>query len=191
MKTQILTSLKMLLVMTILTGVLYPILMTVIAQLVFPNKSNGSMIKKNDEVVGSELIAQKFQSDKYFWCRPSAIDYNPLHSGASNLGPTSKALKDSVEDRRKHFIEKNFLSPNTIVPTEMLFASGSGIDPHISPEAAFLQVNRIAQARGFDEQKKALLKTLVQSHIEAPQFGFLGEPRVNVLMLNLELDELR
>jgi K+-transporting ATPase ATPase C chain len=191
MKKQILISLKMLLVMTILTGVLYPVLMTVIAQLVFPNKSNGSMLEKNNEVVGSELIAQKFQSDKYFWCRPSAIDYNPLPSGASNLGPTSKALKDSVEERRKHFIEQNLLQPNIIVPTEMLFASGSGIDPHISPEAAFLQVNRIAEARGFDEQKKALLKTLVQNHIEAPQFGFFGEPRVNVLKLNLALDEMR
>jgi len=181
----------MLLVMTVLTGVLYPVLMTVIAQLVFPCKSNGSMIERNGEIVGSELIAQKFQSDKYFWCRPSAIDYNPLPSGASNLGPTSKALKDSVEERRKHFIELNFLPPNTIVPTEMLFASGSGIDPHISPEAAFLQVNRITQARGFDEQKKTLLKTLVQNHIEAPQFGFLGEPRVNVLKLNLALDEMK
>jgi K+-transporting ATPase ATPase C chain len=191
MKNQILISLKMLLVMTILTGVLYPVLMTVIAQLVFPNKSNGSMIEKNGEVIGSELIAQKFQSDKYFWCRPSAIDYNPLPSGASNLGPTSKTLKDSVEERRKHFIEKNFLQPNTIVPTEMLFASGSGIDSHISPEAAFLQVDRIAQARGFDNQQKILLKTLVQNHIETPQFGFLGESRVNVLKLNLALDEMK
>ena len=181
----------MLLVMTILTGVLYPVLMTVIAQLVFPNKSNGSMIEKNGEVVGSELIAQKFQSDKYFWCRPSATDYNPLPSGASNLGPTSKALKDSVEERRKQFVEKNFLPQNTIVPTEMLFASGSGIDPQISPEAAFLQVDRIAQARGFDEQKKTLLKTLVQNQIETLQFGFLGEPRVNVLKLNLALDEMK
>lgn len=189
MKTQILTSLRMLLVLTILTGVLYPVLMTVIAQLVFPNKSNGSMIERNGNIVGSELIAQKFQNDKYFWGRPSAIDYNPLPSGASNLGPTSKALRDSVEERRKHFIEQNFLPPNTIVPTEMLFTSGSGIDPHISPESAFLQVDRIVQVRGFSEQKKALLKTLVQNHIEAPQFGFLGEPRVNVLKLNLALDE--
>jgi potassium-transporting ATPase KdpC subunit len=191
MKKQILTSLKMFLVMTILTGVLYPVLMTVIAQLVFPNKSNGSMIEKNGKIIGSELIAQKFQSDKYFWCRPSAIDYNPLPSGASNLGPTSKALKDSVEKRRKRFIEQNFLPPNTTVPTEMLFASGSGIDPHISPDAAFLQVDRIAQARGFDEQKKALLKTLVRNHIEALQFGFLGETRVNVLRLNLVLDAMK
>jgi K+-transporting ATPase ATPase C chain len=189
LKTQIISSIKILAIMTILAGVLYPVLMTVIAQLVFPNKSNGSMIEKKGEVIGSELIAQKFQSDKYFWGRPSAIDYNPLPSGSSNLGPTSKALKDFVEERRKHFIEKNFLPPNTIVPTEMLFASGSGIDPHISPESAFLQVDRIAQARGFDEQKKALLKTLVQNHIEAPQFGFLSEPRVNVLKLNLALDE--
>jgi K+-transporting ATPase ATPase C chain len=107
------------------------------------------------------------------------------------LSPTSKVLKDFVEERRKHFIEKNFLSPNTMVPTEMLFASGSGIDPHISPESAFLQVDRIVQIRGFSEQKKALLKTLVQNHIEAPQFGFLGEPRVNVLKLNLALDKMK
>jgi potassium-transporting ATPase KdpC subunit len=189
LKTHIISSIKILVIMTILTGILYTVLTTVIAQLVFPNKSSGSMIEKNGEVIGSELIAQKFLSDKYFRSRPSAIDYNPLPSGASNLGPTSRVLKDFVEERRKHFIEENFLPLNTIAPTEMLFASGSGIDPHISPEAALLQVDRIAQARGFDEQKKALLKTLVQNHIEAPQFGFLGETRVNVLKLNLALDE--
>jgi len=177
--------------MTLLTGVLYPVLMTVIAQLVFPNKSNGSLIEKNGILTGSELIAQKFQSDKYFWSRPSAIDYNPLPSGASNFSPTSKALNDSVEERREYFIKLNYLPPNTIVPTEMLCTSASGIDPHISPEAVLLQADRIANARGFDEQKKALLKTLVQNHIEAPQFGFLGEPRVNVLKLNLKLDEMK
>jgi len=190
MKTQIITSFKMLLLMTLLTGVLYPVLMTVIAQLVYPNKSNGSMIEKNGILTGSELIAQKFQGDKYFWSRPSAIDYNPLPSGASNFGPTNKALKDSVDARREYFIKQNYLPPNTIVPTEMLCASASGIDPHISPEAAFLQADRIAKARGYDGQKKALLKTLVQNHIEALQFGFLGEPRVNVLKLNLKLDQM-
>jgi potassium-transporting ATPase KdpC subunit len=191
MKSQIPTSFRILFVMTLLTGVLYPVLMTVFAQLVFPNKSNGSMIERNGNIVGSELIAQKFQSDRYFWSRPSAIDCNPLPSGASNLGPTSDTLRKLVMQRKRDFIVKNHLSPDTVVPTDMLFASGSGIDPHISPEAALMQVERIAQARSFDEQQKAILKTLVQNHIEAPQFGIFGEPRVSVLKLNLALDEMR
>jgi K+-transporting ATPase ATPase C chain len=191
MKKQILISLKMLLVMTILTGVLYPVLITIIAQFVFPNKSNGSMIERNGNIVGSELIAQKFQSDRYFWSRPSAIDCNPLPSGASNLGPTSDTLRKIVVRRKKDFIMKNHLSPDTVVPTEMLFASGSGIDPHVSPEAALMQVDRIAQARGFDDRKKTALMKLVRNHIEEPQFGIFGEPRVNVLKLNLALDYLK
>jgi potassium-transporting ATPase KdpC subunit len=190
MKIQILTSLKILLAMTLLTGVLYPVFMFVIAQLVFPNKSNGSMIDKDGKVVGSELIAQKFQSNRYFWSRPSVIDYNPFPSGASNFGPTSDTLRKLVIERKRDFIEKNNLSLNTVVPTEMLFASGSGIDPHISPAAAIMQIDRIAQARGLDGPKKAALLKIVQNHIEAPQFGLLGEPRVNVLKLNLALDDL-
>lgn len=191
MKTQILPSFRMLLVMTLLTGVAYPLLMTVMAQLVFPHQANGSLIEKAGKIIGSELIAQKFQSDKYFQTRPSAIDYTPLPSGASNLGPTSKVLQQAVEERRKDFIGKNHLSSETVVPTEMLFASGSGIDPHISPEAAIMQIDRVAQARHFDQRLKALLLKLVENHIELRRLGFLGEPRVNVLEVNIALDDLK
>lgn len=186
----ILPSLRMLLILTVLTGVLYPVLLTLIAQAAFPRRANGSLIGDNGKIIGSSLIAQKFQSGRYFHSRPSAIDDNPLPSGATNLGPTSKTLKDSVDSRRHAFIRENGLPEDTPVPVEMLSASGSGIDPHISPEAAMLQVNRVARARGFDEKQIVLLVRLVQQHTEGLQFGFLGEPRVNVLMLNIALDGL-
>jgi K+-transporting ATPase ATPase C chain len=181
----------MLLIMTVLTGVIYPGLTTLLVQLLFPHQSKGSLIEKNGKVVGSELIAQKFQSDLYFWPRPSAIDYNPLPSGAGNLGPTSDTLKRLVEQRRQDFAARNGLGPTATVPTDMLFASGSGIDPHISPEAALMQIDRVALARGFDDRKKTALEKLVRRRIEGPQFGLLGEPRVNVLKLNLSLDTLQ
>lgn len=191
LKDHMVSSIRMLAVLTIITGVFYPVLMTVIAQLIFPGKSEGSLIRRNDEIVGSELIGQNFQNDKYFWGRPSSIGCDPIPSGASNLGPTSKSLSDSVKERRKRFIEKNVLPPDANVPIGMLFASGSGVDPHISPDAAYLQVDRVARARGFGDQKKIILKTLVENHIEALQFGLLGEPRVNVLKLNLSLDGIK
>jgi K+-transporting ATPase ATPase C chain len=191
MKRQILTSLRMLLVMTLLTGVLYPLIMTVAAQLLFPRQSNGSVMSSDRGIVGSELLAQRFHSDKYFWGRPSAAGYDPLPSGADNLGPTSRALLDSAEKRRVEFTEKNRLPPGTEVPPEMLFASGSGLDPHISPEAAYLQIDRIVRARALGARGGDALTELVGRHIEEPQFGFLGERRVNVLLLNLSLDSLK
>jgi K+-transporting ATPase ATPase C chain len=191
MKKQILTSLRMLIGLTVLLGLLYPLVMTVVAQLLFPHKANGSFIERDGKIIGSELIAQKFQSDRYFWPRPSSIDYNPIPSGATNFGPTSETLRKLVIQRKGDFIMNNHLSPDAIVPTEMLFASGSGIDPHISPDAALMQVNRIALARGFDDQKKAVLLQLVRNHIETYQFELFGEPRVNILKLNLELDNLK
>jgi len=191
MKTHILPSLRILLVMTLLTGVLYPVLMTVIAKVCFQFQADGSMIEKNGKIIGSELIAQKFQGERYFWPRPSAVNYIPYPSGASNLGPTSDSLKRLVQRRKEDFIGKNGLAPTALVPVEMLFSSGSGVDPHISPEAALLQLNRVAAGRHFDEiQKKALL-VLVQNHVEGQQFGILGEQRVNVLRLNLALDEMK
>ncbi len=181
----------MLLVMTIFTGIIYPLAMTGIAQIIFPNQANGSMIKINGKLVGSRLIGQNFTSDRYFWPRPSAIGYNPLPSGGSNYGPTSDTLKDLVEMRRKEFIRLNGLPSNTRVPPDMLYASGSGLDPDISPEAAELQIGRVARARGFDLAQTARLRKLVQSHIQEPQLGFLGNTRVNVLELNIALDSLR
>jgi K+-transporting ATPase ATPase C chain len=187
MKTQIIIALKMLLLMTILTGIIYPLFITGMAQLVFPAKANGSMVVKNGEIVGSGLIGQKFTSDRYFWPRPSAIDYNPLPSGGTNFGMTSQTLKTKTETEIQSFLQRNYLPENTEIPNEMIFASASGIDPHISAQAARLQIKRIAKARNADE---GIIHQLVDRFVEGRQCFFLGQERVNVLLLNLELDIL-
>jgi potassium-transporting ATPase KdpC subunit len=190
MKAQAKIALKFLLIMTILTGILYPLLMTGIAQLSFPYKANGSLIMKNGKIIGSDLIGQRFDSSIYFWSRPSAIVYNPIPSGASNYGPTSDTLKKLVNTRRALFAKDNSIKDLTVVPKEMIFASGSGLDPHISPDAALLQVDRIANARHFDSSQKEKLLSKIMELTEAPQFFFLGEQRINVIILNLELDKI-
>jgi K+-transporting ATPase ATPase C chain len=183
------TALRMLVVLTILTGVIYPLVVTVVAQVVFPAQANGSLEARDGVVIGSSLIGQNMNADpRYFWSRPSAIGYNPLPSSGSNLGPTSATLAQSVAERAAAFREANGLPEDAAVPTEMLFASGSGLDPHISPEAARLQVARVAAARGLEVEQ---VNRLVDTAIEAPQLGFLGQPRVNVLLLNLALDGLQ
>lgn len=187
MKTQIIIALKMLLLMTILSGIIYPLFITGLAQLVFPAKANGSMVVKNGEIFGSGLIGQKFTSDRYFWPRPSAIDYNPLPSGGTNFGMTSQTLKTKTETEIQSFLQKNYLPENTEIPNEMVFASASGIDPHISAQAAMLQIKRIANARNADEGK---ILRLVDSLVEKRQCFILGQERVNVLLLNLKLDNL-
>jgi K+-transporting ATPase ATPase C chain len=176
--------------MTILTGIIYPLVMTGLAQVAFPSKSNGSLILKDGKVIGSELIGQKFDSSIYFWSRPSAIGYNPIPSGASNYGPTSDTLKKLVDFRRDFFAKNNSVNNMNDVPKEMIFASGSGLDPHISPAAAQLQVERVAQARHFDSIKKQKLVETVENLTEKPQYYILGEDRINVLILNLELDKI-
>jgi potassium-transporting ATPase KdpC subunit len=191
MKTQTIIAIKFLLIMTILTGVIYPFFITGVAQLVFPMKANGSLVKKGDKIIGSELIGQKFDSSIYFWSRPSAIDYNPIPSGASNLGPTSDKLKKQVEERRKLFATNNSIADTSAIPKEMLFASGSGLDPHISPEAALLQLNRVAKARNLNETQKQKVEQLIKNKTEEPQFFLFGEPRINVFELNLALDSIR
>jgi K+-transporting ATPase ATPase C chain len=189
MKTQTIIALKFLLIMTLLIGIVYPLLMTGLAQLSFPSKANGSLIIKDGKIIGSELIGQKFDSSIYFWSRPSAIGYNPIPSGASNYGPTSDTLKKQVTARRILFAKMNSLSDPLSTPKEMVFASGSGLDPHISPDAAIMQVERICLARHFDNTQKENLLKNIKEMSEAPQFLFLGEQRINVLMLNLELDK--
>jgi len=184
-------AIKIFLVFTILTGVIYPLLVTGIAQVVFPHQANGSLILKDNKVIGSELIGQQFDSTIYFTSRPSAIGNNPLSSGGSNLGLTSKKLKAQFIERKNKFIAFNQLGKNAEVPSEMLFASASGLDPHISPEAAELQINRIATARHYTNVQKERLKKLVEKMNEAPQLGCLGESRVNVLLLNIALDKLQ
>jgi potassium-transporting ATPase KdpC subunit len=183
-------SIKFLLLMSLLTGFIYPLFIFGIAEISFPGKSSGSFIEANGNIVGSGLIAQKFDSPIYFQPRPSSIDYQPMPSGASNYGPTSQRLKDISDSLRKAYIKKNLLPENTAVPPDAIFSSGSGIDPQISPENAMLQVNRIVKERNFDLNRKKQLLDLINKLTENPQFGFLGEPRINVLVLNLELDKL-
>jgi len=179
MKT-ILQALRLLILLTLITGVAYPLAVTVVARLVFPNQSSGSVVSRDGKAVGSALLAQKFESDRYFWPRPSAGDYATVPSGASNLGPTSETLKKAIAERRAKFGDD--------APVEMLTASGSGLDPHISPEAAVQQINRVAKARNLNpERVGALVKTVT----EPPQWGVFGEPCVNVLALNLRLDALK
>jgi potassium-transporting ATPase KdpC subunit len=175
----ILQSLRIFLVLTLLTGIIYPLAMTGVVQILFPRQANGSRIIEEDRLVGSDLIAQKFENPKYFWPRPSAADYATVPSGASNKGPTAADLRKSIDERRARF--------GADAPIDMLTASGSGLDPHISPEAARLQVARVAATRDMPLEK---ISALVDQTIEPPQFGFLGEPRVNVLRLNLLLDRL-
>lgn len=158
--------------------------------MLFPLKVNGSLIIKNNQIIGSELIGQQFDSAIYFTSRPSAISYNPLPSGGSNFGLTNSILKKQVIDRKQEFIEFNQLDSTTEIPSEMLFASASGLDPHISKQSALLQINRIGNARNFSNSQKQRLIDCVIRLTEKPEMMVLGEERVNVLLLNLELDKL-
>jgi len=176
--------------MTILTGIIYPILVTVIGQTIFHEKSNGSMIVVDGKVVGSELIGQKFIGSQYFSSRPSAIDYNPIPSGASNLSVTSSELQLRAKRNTFAFDSINQLPPNQRIPSEMIYASGSGLDPHISPTAALLQVNRICKTRHLGGTKVKEMENLISQTTESRQFGFLGEERINVLKLNLVIDKM-
>jgi potassium-transporting ATPase KdpC subunit len=179
-------ALKLFIILTVITGIIYPLLITVLGQSIFPNRANGSLISIDSKIVGSNLLGQKFREEKYFWPRPSAVDYNPLPSGGSNLGMTSALLRDSVM-ARKEFWERT--NPGSgVVPKDLLFASGSGLDPDISPDAARFQSNRVAHVRGLDNEGKKKLIELVEKHIKQPDFGIFGEPRINVLSLNLSLD---
>jgi len=189
MKTLII-SLKIFLFFTVLTGIVYPLMITGIAQVAFHSKANGSIIMKDNKAIGSELIGQQFDSSIYFMSRPSAVSYNPLPSGGSNYGLTNPKLKEQVTERKQKFIALNQLAPTTVIPSEMLFASASGLDPHISLKAALLQVDRIVKARGFDATKKAELVKKITELTENPQFLCLGDQRINVLLLNLKLDEI-
>lgn len=190
MKTQILIAIKIFTLFTILLGVAYPILITSIGQIAFTDKANGSLIKVGNKVVGSELIGQQFDSDLYFYSRPSANNYNPMPSGGSNLGPTSEKLKQLLKEREENFILKNQFDPTLLLPSEMLCASASGLDPHISPPAALMQVERIVKARHLNNSQKQQLLTTIAELTEFPQFTLLGEARINVLRLNLALDKL-
>jgi potassium-transporting ATPase KdpC subunit len=189
-------ALVILVVLTAITGLLYPLAMTRIAEAIFPRQAQGSLVERDGQVVGSELIGQNFASDKYFQGRPSAtvtpdpnnpgknldLPYNAANSGGSNLGPTNKALIERVkEDVEKRKAE----NPNANVPIDLVTTSSSGLDPHISPEAALFQVPRVAKARNMPEDR---LRQLVNGRIEDRLLGIFGEPRINVLALNMALD---
>ena len=180
-------SLSLLLVLTVVTGILYPLAATGLAQVLFPHQANGSLIVKDGKSVGSALIGQSFTDPKYFWGRPSATSpnaYNALSSTGSNLGPTNPALTDAVKQRiaALHAADPGNTAP---VPVDLVTASGSGLDPQISPAAAQYQVARVANARGLSTSQ---VQALVDEYTEGRQLGVLGEPRVNVLRLNLALD---
>jgi K+-transporting ATPase ATPase C chain len=187
----ILQAIRQTIVWTLICGVAYPVVMTLIAQLAFPEQANGSLLSRDGKIIGSALLAQQFTGSNYFWPRPSACTYGTGPAGlapssGSNLGPTSGALQTNVQNNAAAFISGNNLPTNTVVPADMVFASASGLDPHISPEAARLQIARVAASRGLSVDQ---VTGLVRKFTEGPQWGFLGEPRVNVLLLNVALDE--
>ena len=187
MKAQIRPAITLLALLTVITGMIYPLTVTGLAQILFPHHANGSLIGIDGKTYGSELIGQQFDDPKYFWSRPSAAGYNAAASSGSNLGPMNPSLEEVVQSRidALHAADPNNPLP---IPVDLVTASASGLDPHISVASALYQVSRVASARGWSE---AEVTSLVEKYTEGRQFGIFGEQRVNVLLLNLALDGLQ
>ena len=185
MKKNLLVAVLYTVVTTVLFGIMYPLVVTGLAQVIFPRQANGELIRSGDKLVGSSLLGQPFTAPGYFWSRPSAAGtagYDPTASGGSNLGPTNKTLIDRVTASVQTMQATN---PGAPIPADLVTTSGSGLDPDISPASAEFQVPRVARERGMSEQD---VRALIQEHTKGRQLGFLGEPRVNVLDLNMALD---
>jgi K+-transporting ATPase ATPase C chain len=187
MRAQLLAAVKILLVFTVLVGLAYPLAVTGIAQVAFADKADGSFVERNGRIVGSSLIGQQFEGDEWFQPRPSAAcdGYDALCSAGSNLGPTNPELLKAVRQRVKVYREANGLAGDVAVPVDAVTASASGLDPHISEANAHIQARRVSRARGLSLQQ---VRALVEEHTDEPLLGFLGEPAVNVLQLNLALE---
>ncbi len=184
-------SLRIFILMLIITGVFYTLAVHYSAQRLFPKEANGSLILKGSKIIGSKLIAQKFSSDKYFWSRPSAVDYNGLGSGGSNLSATSKTLQEAIKNREEN-LEKSVVDAEmeiSLDAQDLLSSSASGLDPHISPNSAIYQLNRVIESRKLNIEEKAKVLKLIKLYTEDRDLGILGEKRVNVLLLNKALDE--
>jgi K+-transporting ATPase ATPase C chain len=195
MTKQLRTALLTFVILTVITGVVYPLVVTLVAQVAFPYQANGSLIERDGQIIGSALIGQGTSDRAYFWSRPSAVNYmlgtapDALGaSGGSNAGWTNRALAEAAAERAAAIRAAHDLAGDAPIPADLLFASGSGLDPHISPEAARLQMARVAETRGLRLES---VSQLVDQFTEAPQVGVFGQPRVNVLLLNLALDELQ
>lgn len=180
------TACKIFFALAFLTGCLYPLLVTEIAKLTMPHQANGSLILINQQLRGSQLIVQPFKEDRYFWPRPSTLNYDTLHSYGSNLGPTSRRLKEIIQQREQILLQAHPYALS--VPSDLLYASGSGLDPHISVEAAYFQMERIAHNRSLSSQAKEQLRQLIDQSIEGKN-DLWGPPHLNVLLLNMALDQ--
>jgi len=189
--TQMIKNLKLFLWLTFITGIVYPLTITLIAQVLMPQKANGNFIEINGKIVGADRIAQKFTDAKYFWPRPSATNYSAMPSGGSNLGPTSEKLKHQIEERKAHLLLANQANPEQAVPTELLFASGSGLDPDISLAAAEYQIPRIIQARNWPQEANKAIKDIINVNTRGRSYPLFSQRYVNVLRLNIALDELK
>jgi K+-transporting ATPase ATPase C chain len=181
-------SILVLIVFSVLTGIVYPLIITGIAQLVFPHQANGSLIVINGKMVGSELIGQSFTKSGYFHGRPSAVNYDAGNSGALNWGPTNQKLISQVDSTARWVRAENGLPADASIPADIVTSSASGLDPHITLKAVLLQIPRVAKVRGLDE---SIIRDLVNRYTEKPLFGIFGQPMVNVLKLNIALDSFK